>query len=109
MRRALRRTLVCVPALLVAAVGAAGAAADTVLLKDGRTLECKATAREADGRWRLGFVNGEIHLPADLVKDVLVEGAQGYEPKNDEERAQVAKGLVPYEGKWLPKDRKSVV
>ena len=79
------------------------AAADTILLKDGRTVECKKAEKQEDGAWKLTFEHGEIVVPAALVKDAFCEGAQGYEPKNDEEKALVEKGLVPYEGKWISK------
>lgn len=84
-------------------VGAAPARADTLLLRDGRTLECRSAVKAEDGRWRLTFENGEILLSGEQVKEVLSAGGQGYEPKNDEERALLAKGLVPHEGKWVPK------
>jgi hypothetical protein len=79
------------------------AAADLVLLTDGRTVEAPKAAKQADGSYVLHFQNGDVTLPADLVKDAWLSGAQGYEPKNDEEKAKLEKGLVPYEGKWIPK------
>ena len=93
-------TLVALPALLLPR--APSASADTLLLKDGRTVENVKITKE-EGKYRLTFKNGDVAVPADDVKDVLVEGAAGYEPKNDEEKAKVEKGLVPYEGKWVPK------
>jgi len=78
------------------------ASADTLLLKDGRTVENVKIAKE-EGGYRLTFKNGDVLVPAAGVKEVFVEGAAGYEPKDDEERAKVAKGLVPYEGRWIPK------
>jgi hypothetical protein len=80
-----------------------GAGADTVLLKDGRTVEAPKADKQADGSWVLRFQNGDITLPAELVKEGWCVGAQGYEPKDDEEKAKLEKGLVPYEGKWIPK------
>ena len=77
--------------------------ADTVLLKDSRILDCPHAEKQADGSWTLHFVNGDIVLPAAMVKEAWIVGAQGYEPKDDEEKAKLEKGLVPYEGEWIPK------
>lgn len=76
------------------------AAADTVLLKDGRTVE-NVKVEKAEGKYKISFKNGDVFLAEAVVKDVLIEGAAGFEPKNDEERALAAKGLVPYEGRWV--------
>ncbi len=78
------------------------AGADTLLLTDGRTVDCPKAEKQADGSWKITFQNGEIVVPGNQVKDAFLTGAQGYEPKNDEEREKVAKGLVPYDGKWMP-------
>jgi hypothetical protein len=42
-------------------------------------------------------------IPAAAVKEAFCLGAQGYEPKDADEKAKLEKGLVPYEGKWIPK------
>ncbi len=78
------------------------AGADTLLLTDGRTVDCPKAEKQADGSWKITFQNGEIVVPGNQVKDAFLTGAQGYEPKNDEEREKVAKGLVPHDGKWMP-------
>ncbi len=97
-------TLMALGALLLAgATAPRPAAADTILLVDGRTLDCPRAEKQADGAWKLKFENGDIVLPAAMVKDAFVTGAQGFEPRDDEERAKVAKGLVPYEGTWISK------
>ena len=87
-------------ALLLPASGAF--ADDTVLLKDGRTIDCPKIEKQ-DGKYRLQFKNGEIFVPADVVKEALISGVEGYEPKDDDEKAKLAKGLVPFEGKWVAK------
>jgi hypothetical protein len=89
--------------LTTSLLGLGPAAADTVLLRDGRTIEVPKAEPQADGSWLLKYENGDIALPKDLVKEAWCLGAQGYEPKNDEEKAKLEKGLVPYEGKWIPK------
>jgi hypothetical protein len=89
-------------ALLTSSDASRPAGADTLLLTDGRTVECPKAEKQADGSWKLSFQNGDIVVPAAQVKDAFLTGAAGaYEPKNDEEREKVAKGLVPYEGKWI--------
>jgi tetratricopeptide (TPR) repeat protein len=104
MSRHLRHLVAATAALLtVSLLGAVPAAADTVLLKDGRTVEAPKADKQADGSWVLKFQNGDVTLPADLVKEAWCVGAQGYMPKDDEEKAKLEQGLVPYEGKWIPK------
>jgi tetratricopeptide (TPR) repeat protein len=91
-------------ALLTALLGLPRpATADTLLLTDGRTVEAPKAEKQADGSWVLKFVNGDVTLPAALVKDAWLLGAQGYEPRNEDEKVKLEKGLVPYEGKWIPK------
>lgn len=98
--RTLTRLVLPAAALVAAALPAR---ADSVLLKDGRTLDCPKVEK-ADGGWKLVFQNGEVVLPAALVKEAFHTSATGeYEPKDDAEKEKVAKGLVPHEGKWVPK------
>lgn len=104
------RLLALLPAL-VPALWLAGAAspahADSLLLKDGRAIECKKAAKAEDGRWILSFEHGEIPLPADLVKEAFTTGAGGVpQAKNPEEQALIDKGLVPFEGKWVPRSER---
>jgi hypothetical protein len=104
MRHTNRLAVAATAALLTALLaGGRPAAADTVLLKDGRTVEAPKAEKRDDGSWALKFKNGDVILPADLVKEAWCVGAEGYLPKNDEEKAKLDKGLVPYEGKWIPK------
>lgn len=94
-------------AALLLSLATPHAAADTLLLKDGRTVECKKATKTDDGRWRLTYENGEILVAADLVKDALTTDAAGaYEPKDDVEKEKLAKGLVPFDGKWVPKSER---
>jgi tetratricopeptide (TPR) repeat protein len=104
MHHTARLAVAATAALLTALLlGGRPAAADTVLLKDGRTVEAPKAEKQADGSWALKFKHGDIVLPADLVKEAWCVGAAGYLPKDDEEKAKLEKGLVPHEGKWIPK------
>jgi tetratricopeptide (TPR) repeat protein len=87
---------------LVLALTAAPARADILALKDGRFVEGVKIDR-GEGGYKLLYKNGEVFVPETLVKDCLIEGEKGFEPRNDEERARVDKGLVPFEGKWVAK------
>jgi hypothetical protein len=92
-------------AFLVASLAcslAAPAAADMLLLKDGRVVEGPKIEEQEDG-YHVKFSNGEVVVPKDQVKDCLVQGDQGYVPRDDEEKARLEKGLVPFEGRWVPK------
>ncbi|MFO0933370.1 MAG: hypothetical protein U1E39_11750 [Planctomycetota bacterium] len=98
------------PLLVAAVLGAAlfapalRARADSVLLADGRTVDCPKAEKLPDGGVKLHLQNGEIVLKAGLVKEVFATAADGaYLPKDDAEKAKLEKGLVPYDGKWVPK------
>jgi tetratricopeptide (TPR) repeat protein len=82
--------------------GALAARADSILLTDGRTVEAPKITKDEKG-YRLAFKNGDVVVPAALVKEALFAGEGGYEPKNDEEKAKLEKGLVPFEGRWVAK------
>lgn len=100
------------PALAAAclAVLALSARADAIQFKDGRYFDVMKIV-EAEGGYKLVLKNGEIFVKKDLVQLVQMSDASGnYVPQNDEEKAKVEKGLVPYEGKWVPKaDRDKAV
>lgn len=90
-------------ALCLTSLGAPSAhAADTILLKDGRSVDAPKITKDDTG-YHIAFKNGVVNLPADMVKEALLSVDGTYEPKNEEEKAKLDKGLVPYEGKWLPK------
>ena len=87
---------------LLLGVLVAPARADILALKDGRFVEGVKIER-AEGGYKLLYKSGEVHVPDELVKDCLIEGEKGFEPRNEEERAKLEKGLVPFEGKWVTK------
>jgi len=97
-------------AVAVAAAWPLALSADAIQFKDGRMFDVPKVVR-ADGGWKIALEHGEIFVKAELVERVLASDAGGnYVPKDDEEKAKLEKGLVPYEGKWIPKaDRDKAV
>lgn len=101
----MRRTV----ALLVLALGVPPARADVLALKDGRFVE-GVKVQQVEGGYKLLYKNGEVFVPVSMVQECLIEGEKGYEPRSEEERAKLEKGLVPFEGRWVPKgERDSLV
>ena len=78
---------------------------DFLVLADGRVIEGKQLAR-ADGGIRIHFENGDVFVPKELVRDCLISGEAAAEPAGDEERAQLAKGNVHFEGRWMTKKQR---
>jgi len=80
------------------------ARADRLVTTDGRVIELKKARAEGEG-YRLSFQNGEILLKdKSAVKAVEVEGDMSdYVPKDETERANLAKGFVKYGGAWMSK------
>ncbi|MEW6743592.1 MAG: tetratricopeptide repeat protein [Planctomycetota bacterium] len=76
---------------------------DQVLLLDGRIVE--AAVELSGDAVTLKFKNGDITIPRDQVKEVYYEDLSRYLPQSDEEKEQLAKGFVKYEGRWISKDR----
>jgi hypothetical protein len=88
-------------AALVLLAPAAGA--DTLRLKDGRFFDFPKVLK-AEGGYKVPFKNGEVFVPAALVAEAVLLTPEGeYVPQTDEEKAKAEKGLVPHEGKWVPK------
>ena len=83
---------------------ASPARADRLVTTDGRVIEVKKARAEGEG-YRLTFVNGEILLKdKSALKAVEVEGDMSdYVPKDETERANLAKGFVKYRDAWMSK------
>src|SRR5262249_19959000 len=45
--------------------------------------------------------NGDIQVPADLIKEWYSASGDSYQPQNDEEKKKLEQGLVPVGGKWI--------
>jgi hypothetical protein len=104
------RTLAATAAFVaVAAAGGLCPAADppvvkdSLVLTDARIVEVPRAEKQADGSYKLVYEHGEVVLPGPLVRVAHIQSAGSYEPKNDTEKANLEKGLVPYEGDWIPK------
>ena len=83
-------------------------AADILELKDGRVLDGFQMEWD-DEDMIVHLENGDLRVPGDMVQTMLDEEAT-FVPRTDEEREKYAEGLVPFEGKWIPieKRRKAI-
>ena len=79
--------------------------ADDLILKDGRFIENVKVEKTAGG-YNVKYKNGTVFVPESLVKDCIMEGVDGFVPRNDKEREMIEKGLVPYKGKWVTRARR---
>ncbi len=96
----LQRSLRGLALAFCAAVSSASAAADVLLLKDGRILEGKPLARDGEAVV-VKFENGEVRVPKDLVLEAVIENEALGEPASTEEAEQRKKGMVRFEGRWV--------
>jgi tetratricopeptide (TPR) repeat protein len=76
------------------------ARADILCLKDGRIINGPAMNRN-EGGIEVIFKNGTVFVPSALVMEAIIEGASTFVPETDLEKKQVAKGLVPFQGRWM--------
>lgn len=79
--------------------------ADDLVLKDGRFFEDVKIQKVAGG-YNLQYTNGVVFVPEALVKDCIMEGADGFVPRNEKEREMIEKGLVPFKGKWVTRKKR---
>lgn len=84
---------------------APAAAADLLVLKDGRVVEGQKLARVEAGI-EIQYANGNVLIPQALVEDALIDGETPPAPATAEEQEMAAKGFVRWEGKWVPKKRR---
>lgn len=91
---------------LVVVLGVCGtAAADVLMLKDGRFIDGVKMKREGE-EIHLLYENGTVRVSLDRVEDYVIEGVPPFEPKTEEEKKKREEGLVPYRGRWVkPKIR----
>ncbi|MEN8150681.1 MAG: hypothetical protein ABFS86_12735 [Planctomycetota bacterium] len=76
------------------------AAADLMLLEDGRIVDGKKLTKTDEGV-TIHFDNGEVFVPKALVREVVIEGKTDFVPKTAKEKEQFEKGLLPFRGRWL--------
>ncbi len=92
-------------AVLALAVLAADVPADVLQLKDGRIIEGKPL-EQVKGGIKIKYKHGDVFVPQKLILDVIFSNPDGtYKPRNDKEAEKLAKGFVPYKGKWIPKKK----
>ena len=97
--------LACV-AFVVGVALPESASADVLLLKDGRIVDGRKLSR-AEGGVKIHYENGEVMVPSALIEDAIIEGdLESYVPQNDEEKALLEKGLVPFDGEWIKPDKR---
>ena len=85
-----------------AIVGTIDAAPDTLIHRDGRMFDGVELTVE-DDIVVVFFDHGTVEIPIEDVLELVIESVDGFVPKTDAERARVAKGQVPYKGKWMSK------
>jgi len=79
---------------------------DVLCLQDGRIFDGLDLRRETEGV-TISFENGEVFVPERMILEALIEGGPDFDPKTDLERDQYARGLVPFEDKWVSVKRRN--
>lgn len=84
---------------------ALAAAADTLELKDGRIIDNRRMTVKDDGVV-VHYTNGDVFIPKARISEHFAISESGeFTPRTDEEKAKFEKGLLPWQGKWIPKSR----
>ncbi len=94
------RRALALAALTLAALLAGSARADQLVLKDGRMVDGVKIVKKDDGVDLL-YEHGTVHVRADLVDEVTIDGTPAYEPRTDEEREMREKGFVRWNKRWV--------
>ena len=84
---------------------AAIADGDILCLKDGRVVQGPAMERKPEGI-ELAYPHGKILVPKEMIVDAVLAADANVPPSTDEEKEMATKGLVRYEGKWIPIKRR---
>ncbi|MEM8882619.1 MAG: tetratricopeptide repeat protein [Planctomycetota bacterium] len=89
-------------ALLLAATIAP---ADVIVLLDGRVFEFDSIEKKGDD-YVIRLQNGEVVVPGATVASSYGTTAEGdLVPRTEEEKKKFAKGLRPWDGKWIKKSK----
>lgn len=104
----LRHFLPTLSALVLAALPATAQSQgeDMLLLKDGRIFVDVDLVTTPAGEVTVRFAAGDVTVPGHLIQDSLDLDAPPPEPKNEEERAKIAEGLMLYQGKWMSAEKR---
>jgi tetratricopeptide (TPR) repeat protein len=79
--------------------------ADVLILKDGRILEREKMESCPEGV-KVHFENGVILIPADAIKTSILTNSPEPTDLSEEDKENVAKGLVLFEGKWMTPEKR---
>lgn len=91
--------------LLATAPPAQNTAAGALSLKDGRFVFGKPIVVKEDGVV-VKFDHGDVFVAEAMVRDYFSTSDDvSYEPKTDLEKMRVERGLVPFNGRWMKRDR----
>ncbi|PCJ52684.1 MAG: hypothetical protein COA70_11865 [Planctomycetota bacterium] len=95
--------------VLVLSTLPASAQEDILMLKDGRIFD-GLNLEPAEGGYVVHYPHGDVTISESIIQDVLLVGQEiaPYQAKNDEEKAKLAKGLVPFEGKWVSARKREI-
>ena len=80
---------------------AAPSVADVLVLKDGTIVQDRPLER-SEGGVHVVYPSGKVLVPTELVHVLVVGGVESFQAATDEEREKAARGLVPFEGQWMP-------
>ena len=103
----MKHTIIAWSALLLLPLVSASAQ-DSMILTDGRFVD-GVKIREAEDAYAIVYEHGEILVPKKMVKECYIESSGGFEPRTEEEKAKVEKGLVPYAGRWIKKKKRDQI
>lgn len=74
--------------------------ADVLCLVDGRIFE-NVRLEPAEGAVLVRFENGELRIPEERVLECVYDDVTRYQPRDEEERARLAEGLVRLGDRWV--------
>lgn len=95
--------------LVMFAAGAALAAQDSLQLIDGRFVFGPKIERHQKGVV-IHYPHGDVVVPQALIKTcTALDAAANDASWTDEEKAKLARGLVPFEGSWIRQDRRDAI
>jgi len=95
-----------VPIALLALVPLAPAArADVLVLRDGRAFD-EVKLEQTEAGITVHYQHGDVEVPRAMVLDALIEDQPAWKPQTEEEKEKAAKGLVPFEGRWISARRR---
>ncbi len=92
-------------ALALFLLAATPAAADVLVLADGRVLERSGMER-VEGGVKVHFDHGDVIVPSELIEETILPNQPPPEPKTPEEKEKYEKGYVKFQGDWVKPDKR---